>query len=51
MTYGELMGSMVHLVRENAILRRRAFYQGCLFFTFSLFWTTMPLLLAGPSMV
>ena len=48
MTYGELIGSMVHLVRETPILRRRAFYQGCLFFAFSLFWTTSPLLLAGP---
>jgi predicted MFS family arabinose efflux permease len=48
MTYGELTGSMVHLVRVTPILSRRAFYQGCLFFTFSLFWTTTPLLLAGP---
>ena len=48
MTYGELMGSMVHLVRATPILRRRAFYQACLFFAFSLFWTTTPLLLAGP---
>ncbi len=48
MTYGELMGSMIHLVRGTPILRRRAFYQGCLFFAFSLFWTTIPLLLAGP---
>ncbi len=48
MTYGELMGSMVHLVRGTPVLRRRAFYQGCLFFAFSLFWTTTPLLLAGP---
>jgi predicted MFS family arabinose efflux permease len=31
MTYGELMGSMVHLVRGTPILRRRAFIQGCLF--------------------
>ena len=48
MTYGELMGSMVHLVSGTPILRRRAFIQGCLFFAFSLFWTTTPLLLAGP---
>jgi predicted MFS family arabinose efflux permease len=39
---------MVHLVSGTPILRRRAFYQGCLFFAFSLFWTTTPLLLAGP---
>ncbi len=48
MTYAELMGSMVHLVKGTPILRLRAFYQGCLFFAFSLFWTTTPLLLAGP---
>ena len=48
MNYGQLMGSMVHLVRGTPILRRRAFIQGCLFFAFSLFWTTTPLLLGGP---
>ena len=48
MTYGELMGSMVHLIKGTPVLRRRAFYQGCLFFAFSLFWTTTPLLLGGP---
>ncbi len=48
MAYGELMGSMVHLVMATPVLRRRAFYQACLFFAFSLFWTTIPLLLAGP---
>ena len=39
---------MAHLVMATPTLRRRAFYQGCLFFAFSLFWTTTPLLLAGP---
>jgi predicted MFS family arabinose efflux permease len=48
LTYTELMASMFHLVKETPVLRRRAFYQGCLFFAFSLFWTTIPLLLAGP---
>jgi predicted MFS family arabinose efflux permease len=48
MTYLELMSSMVDLARATPILRRRAFYQACLFFGFSLFWTTTPLLLAGP---
>jgi predicted MFS family arabinose efflux permease len=48
MTYRKLMGSMAQLVRGEPVLRRRAFYQGCLFFSFSLFWTTIPLLLAGP---
>lgn len=48
MTYGALIGSMAHLIAATPILRRRAFYQSCLFFAFSLFWTTTPLLLAGP---
>ena len=39
---------MAHLTAATPILRRRAFYQSCLFFAFSLFWTTVPLLLAGP---
>jgi predicted MFS family arabinose efflux permease len=47
--YGELLGSMMHLAVANPVLRRRAFYQACLFGVFSLFWTTVPLLLAGPT--
>jgi predicted MFS family arabinose efflux permease len=39
---------MVHLMRSTPVLRRRAFYQACMFAAFSLFWTTTPLLLAGP---
>jgi predicted MFS family arabinose efflux permease len=46
--YGKLMASMVHLARTTPVLRRRALYQSCLFAAFSLFWTTVPLLLAGP---
>lgn len=48
LTYGALIASMARLVATTPILRRRAFYQSCLFFAFSLFWTTAPLLLAGP---
>jgi predicted MFS family arabinose efflux permease len=40
---------MVHLARTVPVLRRRALYQACLFGAFSLFWTTVPLLLAGPA--
>ena len=47
--YGALLASMVGLVRTTPVLRRRAFYQACLFGAFSLFWTTVPLLLAGPA--
>jgi predicted MFS family arabinose efflux permease len=47
-SYGKLLASMVHLMRSTPVLRRRAFYQACMFAAFSLFWTTTPLLLAGP---
>jgi predicted MFS family arabinose efflux permease len=49
LSYGKLLGSMVQLVRTTPVLRRRAFYQACLFGAFSLFWTAAPLLLAGPA--
>src|SRR5690349_19659890 len=45
--YGKLLLSMVALVRDSAVLRRRALYQAALFGAFSLFWTVTPLLLAG----
>ena len=44
--YARLVGSMGRLLIETPVLRRRAAYQACLFGTFSLFWTTVPLLLA-----
>ena len=47
--YGALLASMVQVARNTPVLRRRAFYQVCLFGAFSLFWTTVPLLLAGPA--
>jgi predicted MFS family arabinose efflux permease len=47
--YGALLVSMVQVARNTPVLRRRAFYQACLFGAFSLFWTTVPLLLAGPA--
>ncbi|WP_024509348.1 MFS transporter [Bradyrhizobium sp. ARR65] len=46
--YGKLLASMVHLARTTPVLRRRALYQAGLFGAFSLFWTTVPLVLAGP---
>jgi predicted MFS family arabinose efflux permease len=46
--YGALLVSMGVLVMTTPILRRRALYQAFLFEAFSLFWTTIPLLLAGP---
>lgn len=46
--YAALIGSMWQLLRTTPILRRRAAYHACVFATFSLFWTTVPLLLSGP---
>src|SRR5260370_40402398 len=38
-------GSLASLV--SIVLQQRALYQACLFGAFSLFWTTVPLLLTG----
>ncbi len=46
--YIALLGSMWHLLRTTPILRRRAAYHAFAFATFSLFWTTVPLMLSGP---
>ncbi|WP_307396616.1 MFS transporter [Paenibacillus anaericanus] len=43
MNYGQLLGSLVTLLKATPILRRRAIYQACLFGAFSLFWTVVPL--------
>ena len=48
-TYIALLGSMWQLLVTTPILRRRATYHACLFATFSLFWTTAPLLLSSPA--
>ncbi|WP_438867203.1 MFS transporter [Pseudomonas sp. L1(2025)] len=45
-SYGQLLGSLGTLLRKQPLLRQRAFYQGCMFATFSLFWTAAPLELA-----
>lgn len=45
-TYGQLLKSLWTLLRRQPVLRQRAFYQACLFATFSLFWTAVPLELA-----
>ncbi len=42
-TYGQLLRSLGTLLRQQPVLRQRAFYQGCMFATFSLFWTAAPL--------
>lgn len=48
-SYTTLLGSMWHLLRTTPLLRRRAAYHACVFATFSLFWTTAPLLLSSPA--
>jgi predicted MFS family arabinose efflux permease len=47
--YGQLLASMLHLATTNVVLRRRALYHCALFGVFSMFWTAVPLLLAGPA--
>lgn len=47
--YGALIGSLRAVLVGHPLLQRRAFYQGCLFAAFSLFWTAVPLHLAGPA--
>jgi predicted MFS family arabinose efflux permease len=46
--YGKLIGSLWHLFARTPVLRRRAAYHAGLFGSFSLFWTVMPIMLAGP---
>ncbi len=47
LSYFALLGSLGHLARHTAILQRRSVYHAFLFAAFSLFWTTVPLVLAG----
>jgi len=49
LSYRALLASMARLARTTPALQRRSLYQACLFAAFSLFWTTVPLLLAGPA--
>lgn len=42
-SYGALLKSLGTLIVREPVLRRRAFYQGCMFAAFSLFWTAVPL--------
>jgi predicted MFS family arabinose efflux permease len=45
-SYGQLLKSLWTLLCKQPVLRQRAFYQACMFATFSLFWTAVPLELA-----
>jgi predicted MFS family arabinose efflux permease len=44
--YRALMASMLQLALHAVVLRRRGLYHACLFASFSLFWTVIPLHLA-----
>jgi predicted MFS family arabinose efflux permease len=47
LSYLGILRSLPGLLREVPILRRRAAYHAALYASFSLFWTAVPLLLAG----
>ena len=47
-SYTALIGSLWHLLLNEPVLQRRALYQAFLFGAFTLFWTSLPLLLQAP---
>jgi predicted MFS family arabinose efflux permease len=47
--YGELVASLGRIYRRQPVLRRRIAYQSAMFGTFSVFWTSITFLLAGPA--
>lgn len=49
-TYPGLLRSMVRVLLDTAPLQQRAFYHACVFATFSLYWTVMPILLRSESL-
>ncbi len=48
LSYSELVRSLANLLMDTPLLRERGLYQALLFGAFSLFWTAVPLYLAGP---
>ncbi|MDR3408545.1 MAG: MFS transporter, partial [Methylovirgula sp.] len=44
--YGQVLASMLHILRERPQVRWRAAYQGLMFCAFNIFWTVVPILLA-----
>ncbi|WP_400243619.1 MFS transporter [Niallia sp. JL1B1071] len=49
-TYPGLLRSMVRVLLDTPPLQQRAFYHACIFATFSLYWTVMPILLRSESL-
>jgi predicted MFS family arabinose efflux permease len=48
MVYRQLLGSVVHFMRTEPLLRRRAAIGALVFATFNVIWTSIAFLLAGP---
>ena len=48
-SYVTLLASLLHLVRDTPVLRRKALYHMAFFANFSMFWTAVPLQLASPA--
>jgi predicted MFS family arabinose efflux permease len=46
-SYAQLMASLLVLLRRYPLLRQRSLYQALMFGAFSLYWTAVPLALAG----
>ncbi|MCV9918761.1 MFS transporter [Pseudomonas sp. BT-42-2] len=46
-SYAGLMASLVSLLRRYPLLRQRSLYQALMFAAFSLYWTAVPMALAG----
>jgi len=49
LSYAHLIGSVLSLLRDEPVLRSRAVLGGLIFAGFSVFWTTLAFLLAGPA--
>lgn len=50
LSYPNLIASMVKLLINTSPLQQRAFYHACLFATFSLYWTVIPILLRSETL-
>ena len=44
-SYARILGSLIHILRDEPQLQRRAVYQGLAFAVFNIFWTSAPLIL------